>query len=83
MTGSRGRSLLKHYATSQTVMDSSPYEVTEFCSLSHPSSRTRFWDLVSLYQKWVPVTKIKNGSLSRAWPVRENENLAAIFEPII
>jgi hypothetical protein len=52
---------------------------SEFLNLHNLSGRTRPWDLLSFWQKWVPEMFL--GSKVRL--VRKADNLTAIYEPIV
>jgi hypothetical protein len=77
--GTRCRSWLRHYATSQKVEGSIPDEVTGY--LNWPDSSSHTLALGSTQ----PLTEMSTMNLAggKGRPASEADNLIAIFEPIV
>jgi hypothetical protein len=72
-------SLLKHYATNRKVAGSNRDEVIEFFNWPNPSSRNMALGSTQ------PLTEMSTWNIpgGKGRPAREDDNLAAIYEPIV
>jgi hypothetical protein len=75
--GTRNRSWLKHYVTSQNVAGSIPDEVIGIFNWPNPSSRAM--------ESTQPLTEMstRNRPGSKGRPARKADKLTAICEPIV
>jgi hypothetical protein len=77
--GTRGRSWLRHYATSRKVTGSSPDEIIGFFNWPNPSSRTM------VLGSSQPLTEMSTRNIAggKGPPARKADNLTAVCETIV